>query len=76
MFADASVITKGRGSRTGVCPSVTTLTQNSNEALVIKEDPQAKAHDQCSEDLWRGNRKELGTKSRMRVKHRICVYVS
>lgn len=36
----------------GGCWGVT-LTENSNEALVIKQDPQTKAHDQYSKDLWK-----------------------
>lgn len=31
-----------------------TLTENSDEALVIKEDPEAEAHDQDSKDLQEG----------------------
>lgn len=37
--------------------SVTALTQDRNEALVIKEDPQAEAHYQRSEDLQREREK-------------------
>lgn len=35
----------------GLCVCVATLTQDSNEALVIKEDPQTEAHDQPPENL-------------------------
>lgn len=37
-----------------VCVRQITLTEDSDEALVIKEDPEAEAHDQDSKDLQEG----------------------
>lgn len=36
-----------------MCVCVAILTQDSNEALVIKKNPQTKAHDQPPKNLWR-----------------------